>query len=88
MSVKILIDMNLSPAWTTLLRQHGWTAIHWSDVGDPAGPSVFQVRAQNVLPDHLGGIVVAALRQHENDLLAGALVTVDENKSRIRVLPI
>ena len=52
------------------------------------GPSVIQVRGQNVLPDHMGPIVVAALHQHEKDLADGALVVVDESKSRVRVLPI
>ena len=51
------------------------------------GPSVVQVRTQDVLPDHLGPIVLAALRQHEADLAAGALVVVDEAKCRVRVLP-
>ena len=52
------------------------------------GPSVFQVRAENVLPDALEGSVIAALNQHEADLSAGALVVVDESRSRVRVLPI
>ncbi|HUS39795.1 MAG TPA: DUF5615 family PIN-like protein [Pirellulales bacterium] len=52
------------------------------------GPSVIQVRGQNVLPDHMSSIVVAALRQYESDLAAGALVVVDEAKSRVRILPI
>ena len=53
-----------------------------------AGPSVLQVRAENILPDHLGGTVIAALSQHESDLSSGALVVVDESRSRVRVLPI
>jgi predicted nuclease of predicted toxin-antitoxin system len=53
-----------------------------------AGPSVIQVRGQNVLPDHLAPTVIAALRQHESELAAGALVVVDEAKSRVRILPI
>ena len=53
-----------------------------------SGPSVIQVRGQNVLPDQMAPTVVAALRQHETDLAAGALVVVDESKSRVRVLPI
>ena len=53
-----------------------------------AGPSVLQVRAENILPDHLGESVIAALRQHESDLSSGALVVVDESRSRVRVLPI
>ncbi len=52
------------------------------------GPSVFQVRGQNVLPEHLGSLVIAALRQHEGSLIAGALVVVDEKKSRVRILPL
>ena len=35
MSLKILIDMNLSPQWITILERNGWPAIHWSTVGDP-----------------------------------------------------
>ena len=52
------------------------------------GPSVIQIRGQNVLPDHMAPILMAALTQHEKDLEAGALVVVDESKSRVRVLPI
>lgn len=122
MSIKILIDMNLSPSWTTILQAAGWTTIHWSTVGDPkatdrtimdwaqaneymvfthdldfgtllalthkTGPSVLQVRSQNILPDHLGGLVIAAIRQHESDLAAGALLVVEESRNRVRVLPI
>jgi predicted nuclease of predicted toxin-antitoxin system len=53
-----------------------------------SGPSVIQVRGQNVLPDHMGPVVATALKQHETDLTTGALVVVDESKSRVRVLPI
>src|SRR4051812_24708531 len=52
------------------------------------GPSVLQVRTQDILPSHIGDMVVAALRQHEADLASGALVVVDESRSRVRVLPI
>jgi len=34
MSLRILIDMNLSPAWADVLQQQGWDARHWSAVGD------------------------------------------------------
>ncbi len=51
------------------------------------GPSVFQVRSENILPDYLEGSVIAALNQHEADLSSGALVVVDESRSRVRVLP-
>ena len=53
-----------------------------------AGPSVLQVRTEDTLPDHLEETVIAALNRHEADLFAGALVVVDESRSRVRVLPI
>ena len=51
-------------------------------------PSVLQIRAQDVLPIHLEGTVLAALAQHDADLSAGPLVVVDETRSRVRLLPI
>jgi hypothetical protein len=47
-----------------------------------------QVRGEDVLPDHMGQLVVAAIRQHETELASGALVVVEERKNRVRVLPI
>ncbi len=53
-----------------------------------AGPSVLQVRCQDVSPDHLEAIVVAALRQYEKEFVAGALVVVGERTKRVRILPV
>lgn len=36
--MKILVDMNLSPAWLPLLRDAGFDAVHWSAVGAPNAP--------------------------------------------------
>lgn len=122
MSIKILIDMNLSPDWVPFLLSADWEAKHWSAIGDPeatdavimdwaaangyivfthdldfgtllalthkTGPSVLQMRGQDVLPDRIGNIVIAALKQHEFDLQNGALVVVEESKNRVRILPI
>ena len=52
------------------------------------GPSVIQVRAHDVLPAHLGQVVITALLTHEPQLRDGAIVTVDESRSKVRVLPI
>lgn len=52
------------------------------------GPSVIQVRASDVLPDSLGEGILAAINQHGTDLATGALVVVDEGRSRVRLLPI
>lgn len=122
MSVRLVVDMNLSVEWIDELAEHDWPAVHWSAVGDPraedtvimawalangyvvfthdldfgttlalthaVGPSVIQVRGQDVLPEHIGHLVVAALRQHDAALAAGALVVVEAKKTRVRVLPL
>ena len=31
--MKILLDMNLPPAWVEFLENEGFQAIHWSNVG-------------------------------------------------------
>jgi predicted nuclease of predicted toxin-antitoxin system len=36
--MKILIDMNLSPDWVSVLSAVGIEAIHWSTVADPRAP--------------------------------------------------
>jgi predicted nuclease of predicted toxin-antitoxin system len=51
-------------------------------------PSVIQVRAQDVTPAHLSGMIVTALRNYESLLEAGALIVLDEGKSRARILPL
>jgi len=33
--VKLLLDMNLPPSLTATLRSAGFTAVHWSETGDP-----------------------------------------------------
>ena len=53
-----------------------------------AGPSVIQVRTQDVSIAHLKDIVVALFLRFEHALEAGALITVDEARSRIRILPL
>ena len=50
-------------------------------------PSVVQIRGNDLNPDAIGSKVIAALRQLEAELLAGALVTVDPVRTRLRVLP-
>ena len=120
--MKLLIDMNLSPDWVTLLQREGFEATHWSAVGAPTAddpeimqwardngamvfthdldfgitlaltragaPSVMQIRTQDTSPTHLGATVVSVLRAHHAALASGALITVDEARSRVRILPI
>ena len=51
-------------------------------------PSVVQIRAEDVSPDAIGKQVIIALRQMASDLEDGALLTVDPNRTRLRVLPL
>lgn len=50
-------------------------------------PSVIQVRVQDTFPEVLIDTVVAVLEQFEPQLTAGALITIDKSKSRVRILP-
>ena len=51
-------------------------------------PSVVQLRADDVRPEAIGTQVLAALRQMTRELDDGALLTVDTNRSRLRLLPL
>jgi predicted nuclease of predicted toxin-antitoxin system len=52
------------------------------------GPSVIQLRGQNVLPATVGKDVVRVLRMRAPENLQGAIVTIDKVASRVRVLPV
>lgn len=120
--MKVLLDMNLSPAWVPFLEAAGVPAVHWSSVGDPraedrelmawarttgclvftndldfsallaitrgTGPSVLQIRTQDLMPAAVGSIVVRLLAEHRGVLLDGAIITVDDRGSRVRILPL
>ncbi len=36
--MKLLIDMNLSPKWVSVLEEAGFEAAHWSSIGRPDAP--------------------------------------------------
>ncbi len=52
------------------------------------GPSVLQVRTEDVLPSGIGNLVVGALRQFSDLIETGAIVVIDATSSRARILPI
>lgn len=33
--MRILVDMDLSPAWCEIIQQYGCDAVHWSAIGAP-----------------------------------------------------
>jgi len=120
--MKILVDMNLPPAWVEFFAAHGIEAVHWSTLGSPRatdseimawarqrrhivfthdldlaailatsnaeGPSVVQMRTQDVLPSAVGADILRVLSEHREVLEHGAIVTVDEVTFRVRILPI
>jgi predicted nuclease of predicted toxin-antitoxin system len=52
------------------------------------GPSVVQIRTQDVLPKTLETLLVRILREHEAAIDRGALVFVEEERFRVRILPL
>jgi len=120
--MKILVDMNLSPAWVSVLEEAGYKTLHWSTIGslnapdrevllwakangfvlfthdldfgailaatEAEGPSVIQIRTQDVSPDHGENLLLQIINQFSEKLLEGALISVDEEKSRVRLLPL
>ena len=52
------------------------------------GPSVVQIRSQDLLSDVAVSIVAMALKEHREDLERGALLSIDEGGTRVRMLPL
>lgn len=120
--MKLLIDMKLSPVWTSALGTAGHETVHWSTIGAAnapdaevllwakeqgrillthdldfgailaatrgESPSVLQIRTEDPTPRHCAELVLGVLRRHADDLLAGALVSIDESRARVRLLPL
>ncbi len=51
-------------------------------------PSVIQVRTLGLLPRQIGNLVADALSQFATVLASGALVTINERRSKATVLPL
>jgi predicted nuclease of predicted toxin-antitoxin system len=52
------------------------------------GPSVIQVRTQNILPEAIGNLVINTLNQFQDELEKGAIITLDPVRARVRILPL
>ena len=52
------------------------------------GPSVVQIRMQDVMPGSVSETLLRVLHDHEESLEAGAIISVDGRASRVRILPI
>ena len=51
-------------------------------------PSVIQIRTQNITPVCLCSTVISLLQRCKEDLETGALISLDENRQRVRILPL
>jgi len=57
-------------------------------IADKEKPSVAQIRGEDLRPVSIGNHVVLALRQMRVELEAGALLTIDPKRTRLRLLPL
>jgi predicted nuclease of predicted toxin-antitoxin system len=55
---------------------------------EAAGPSVIQLRSDNVSPEFMADIVTKSVREAAWEIERGALVTVHVNRHRIAMLPL
>ena len=53
-----------------------------------ATPSVVQIRTQDLLSDEAVSIVARALEAHREDIERGALLSIDDGGTRVRMLPL
>jgi predicted nuclease of predicted toxin-antitoxin system len=51
-------------------------------------PSVIQIRSEDVSAEIIGKQTVAALRHMQGELEAGALLTIEADRTRLRMLPL
>jgi predicted nuclease of predicted toxin-antitoxin system len=120
--MKLLIDMNLSPAWVNVFADNNISAVHWSSIGradtpdveimayakannyavfthdldfsailainNDNKPSVIQVRIGDISPAVSSHLVINALVAAAAEIEKGALITIDLNKTRLRILPL
>ncbi len=52
------------------------------------GPSVIQVRTQNVSLESISQLIIKSIIQFQSELREGALISIDREKARARILPI
>jgi len=71
--------------YVVLTHDLDFSAILAATQGDK--PSVVQLRAENVSPETIGSKVVLALSQMAEQLAEGALLTIDPDRTRLRILP-
>jgi predicted nuclease of predicted toxin-antitoxin system len=82
----ILMQWALRNEYVVLTHDLDFGAILAATKAD--APSVVQIRTQDVLSSDMKTRLLEILLKYEAELSAGALIIVDENKSRVRILPL
>jgi predicted nuclease of predicted toxin-antitoxin system len=119
---RILLDQGLAPSVATILREHGFDAIHVSAIGMERAedlsilerartesricvtldhdfhahlaitghgrPSVILLRVEGLAAMGQADLIRTVYRQCEADLIAGAAISADGKRIRIRRLPL
>ena len=72
--MKLLVDMNLPPDWVAVLKEAGWEAEHWSNIGNPraADPEIMawaMKHGQGVFTHDLDFGSLLALTQAEGPIV-------------------
>ena len=49
---------------------------------------IIQVRTQDVFPQTIGQLVIAAIKQFSDEIKEGVLISIDKNRARARILPL
>jgi predicted nuclease of predicted toxin-antitoxin system len=75
--MKILLNMSLTPRWAQYLQPSGFEVLHWSQIGPPDAPD-----------EAVGVTIISPLRHTTVELEVGALLTIDADRTRIRLLPL
>ena len=57
-------------------------------ISQSLGPSVVQLRNEDVTPEGMGDALVEALTRLRDELERGALLTLDAKRARLRILPL
>jgi len=81
-----IMDYAKRHGFVVLTHDLDYSAILAATKGDK--PSVVQIRAENVSPAAIGNATIQALRQMEAALVEGALLTIEPNRARLRLLPL
>ena len=89
------IDAATAPEILSWARGHGFVVLT-NDLDFSAilaatfgrTPSVVQLRAQDLLSEASMTVVARALEVHRDDIERGALVSIDEGGTRVRMLPL